>query len=106
MAEELWQEMNSKLKDRGSKFDSIHVQAWPTYDERYLEEAEVVIAVQVNGRMRETITVQSANCKLQSYVEALAKKSGKVGKFLEGRVIRKVIYVPGKILNFVVGEKV
>ncbi len=103
MTEELFQLFgNSKSGVQNSKFESIHVQKWPEFDEKYLQQDTVTIAVQVDGKVRETLEVQSSEVKDQKKVEELAKKSERVLKYLEGKEIRKVIYVPGKIINFVV----
>ena len=60
-----------------------------------------MIVVQVNGKVRDTMEVQSSKFKVKSYIEELARKSKRVGKYLEGKEIKKVVYVEGKIINFV-----
>jgi len=95
ITEELWQLINPSAK-------SIHLEEWPLYQSKYLVEDEVSIVVQINGKLRETIRVQSSKFKAQSTVEELAKASQNVQKYLEGKEIRKVIYVEGKLINFVV----
>ncbi|MEK7517394.1 MAG: class I tRNA ligase family protein [Patescibacteria group bacterium] len=82
---------------------SIHLQPWPTFDPKFLEEDEVTIVVQVNGKVRATLEVKSEKLKVKSYVEELARKSGKVKEYLEGKEIEKVVYVEGKVINFVTG---
>jgi leucyl-tRNA synthetase len=82
--------------------DSIHVQPWPVYDASLLAEDTVAIAVQVNGKLRETIQVQSAKCKVQSEVEEIAKASARVARYLGASTVQKVIFIPGKLVNFVV----
>ncbi|MCL5746848.1 MAG: leucine--tRNA ligase [Patescibacteria group bacterium] len=84
-----------------NNFKSIHLQPWPKFDPKYLVEEEVSIVVQVNGKVRDAIRVQSSEFKVQSNVEEIAKSSEKANKYLEGKKIIKVIYVEGKILNFV-----
>ena len=95
MTEELWHSVF--LSD-----NSIHEASWPEVDSKYLVEDEVSIAVQVNGKLRETIKVKSEDLKNKERVEELAKESDKVRKYLENINVIKVIYVEGKILNFVV----
>ncbi|MBU4098579.1 class I tRNA ligase family protein, partial [Patescibacteria group bacterium] len=107
LTEELWQNRRKiedvRLKKNINKiFSSIHLEAWPNFDSQFIQEDTVMIAVQVNGKMREMIKDQKSNIKDQKYVEEMAKKSGKVSKYLEGRKILKVIYVQGKVINFVV----
>jgi len=94
ITEELWERL-------GNKF-SIHQQKWPEYNPDLIEEDFVTIAVQVNGKLRDTIQVQNAKCKMQSEVEEIAKNSEKIKKYLEGKEIKKTIFVPGKLINFVI----
>ena len=86
-----------------TKSNSIHFQSWPVYDPKLLEENTVEIAIQVNGKLRDTIQVKSQKSKVKREVEADARKSARVAKYLEGKAIKKVIFVPGKLVNFVVG---
>ena len=72
---------------------------WPAIDVSALVEDETLIIVQVNGKLRAKITV-SADAQ-QDAVQALAMDDENVSKFTEGKTIRKVIYVPGKLLNIV-----
>ena len=95
MTEELWQGL---LKHT----DSVHIQAWPTFDEKNLVQHSFTLAVQVNGKVRDTLEVGSDKKDSQAEVEALARQSVKIQSHLEGKEVRKVIYVPGKIVNFVV----
>ncbi|MDO8658854.1 MAG: leucine--tRNA ligase [Candidatus Levybacteria bacterium] len=82
-------------------FKSIHRQSWPSFDPGLLVEKEVTIVVQVNGKVRDTVKVQKSNIKDQKWIEEEAKKSERVKKHLEGKSVKKVIYVEGKIINFV-----
>lgn len=72
---------------------------WPTFDEKALVEDEKLIVVQVNGKLRAKMTVAADASKEQ--VEELGLNDENVTKFTEGKTIRKVIYVPGKLLNIV-----
>jgi leucyl-tRNA synthetase len=94
MTEELW----SQLGEKGS----IHLQSWPLYDERLLSTDNLVIVVQVNGKMRDALRLSGIDSKDQVSIEAKAKESEKVKRYLDGKVIRKVIFVPGRAINFVV----
>jgi len=103
MTEELWFRLSQF--DQLVKLDqypSIHQVAWPKYNPKYLEEETVTIAVQVNGRLRDTFQVESSKCKVQSEIEEIARRSPKVQKYLDGQTVKKVIFVPGRLLNFVV----
>lgn len=95
MTEEIWQSL-------GGTSESIHLQQWPSYDIANLQRDTVTIAVSINGKVRDTLKVDSADVKEQDVVEAMARKSEKVIKHLEGKNIKNVIYVASKILNFVV----
>ncbi|MCC5852459.1 MAG: leucine--tRNA ligase, partial [Alkalimonas sp.] len=74
---------------------------WPQVDNSALVEDEKLIVVQVNGKVRAKLTV--AADASQEQVLAQAKADDNVQRYLEGVSIRKAIYVPGKLLNLVVG---
>ncbi|MFZ6034564.1 MAG: leucine--tRNA ligase [Patescibacteria group bacterium] len=93
MSEEIWSEIFKQTV-------SIHVSDWPKM-EAEIAAAEVVIPVQVMGKLRATIKVRSGQVKDQRAVEQLAVSEEKVKKYIEGKEYR-VIYVPGKILNIIV----
>ena len=93
MAEELWE----RLGEQPSVCDS----GWPEFDASLLIEDKVQIGFLVNGKPRgEGVVAKDAS---QEAVLEVAKADPKVHAHLEGKTIRKVIYVPGKILNLVVG---
>ena len=94
ISEELWQTLGHS--------DSVTVGNWPKLSEKYLEADTVTVAVTVNGKMRDTIVVQSAEGTVQSQVEVMARNSEKVKKYIDGVEVKKVIFVPGKVINFVV----
>lgn len=95
ITEEIWHLIDPNAK-------SIHLEKWPLYQSKYLVEEEVAIVIQINGKLRDTVQIQSAKIKSQDEVEGAAKKSAKIKKHLRGQTIHKVIYVEGKLLNFVV----
>lgn len=98
MTEELYQ----RTKQHSStSFVSIHKQSWPEFDNAYLVADNVTIVVQVNGKVRDNIVMQATESESQENVEAQARASEKVNKHLEGKSVKKIIYVPGKIVNFV-----
>jgi leucyl-tRNA synthetase len=96
ITEELWQTM-------GNNF-SIHTSAWPSYEAKFIQEDRVKIPVQVNGKHRGTLEVASETISDKELIEKMAKKDKGVAKFLEGKTVRQIIYVPGKVLNFVASE--
>ena len=74
---------------------------WPKFDPALLVESEIEIPVQVNGKLRDVIRVP-ANAD-NATVEAAAKASEKVQQFIAGKTIKKIIVVPKKLVNIVVG---
>lgn len=92
IAEELWQEL--------SHTDSVHQQAWPTYDEAALVLDEIELAIQINGKVRDKLTVPVDADRKQ--VEELALAQAKVQERVRGKTVHKVIVVPKKLVNIVV----
>lgn len=92
VGEEMWQKLGHD--------QSIAYEPWPSFDESKLVKNEVTIGVSINGKVRDSITLS----KTASQEEAmkLALSSEKVSKWTDGKTIRKIIYVPGRILNIVV----
>ncbi|MDH5164027.1 leucine--tRNA ligase [Heyndrickxia oleronia] len=91
IAEELW----SKLGHEGT----ITYEAWPSFDESKLVDAEVEIVVQLNGKVRSKMMVSSEISREQ--LEAFVMEDEKVKELIDGKTIRKVIAVPGKLVNIV-----
>ena len=79
---------------------SVQAAPWPVFDPALCEDARVEIAVQVVGKVRGRIEV--AKDAAEADVVAEAKAIPGVAAQLEGKTIQKVVYVPGKILNFIV----
>jgi leucyl-tRNA synthetase len=94
MAEEIWEQL-------GENF-SVHKEEWPKVSKAALIEYEATIVVQINGKVRDVLRVTVKASKDQKIIEQLALKSDKVKKYLEGKKIKRIIYVEGKVLNFVV----
>ena len=100
MTEELYQRLSFSAS---SSFESIHTSSWPEFDPGAVRQlADVVIAIQVNGKLRGTLRLRSGQAVTEEEVRSLAKKDANVSKQLEGKAVRKVVFVPGKILNFVI----
>ena len=78
---------------------SLSETAWPTYDPAALVRNEIEIVVQVNGKLRERLTVSKDAD--EEMVKSLALQSPKVLEHTDGKTIRKIIFVPGKLLNIV-----
>lgn len=94
ISEELWSQV-------GGKF-SIHQQPWPKFDPKLIKEEKITIVIQVNGKLRGQVEVKSQESKVKSQVEKLAEKEKNVAKYLKGKKIKKVVFVPGRLINFVV----
>jgi leucyl-tRNA synthetase len=92
LAEETWQLLGHK--------ESLAYEPWPVYDAALLTEALVDIPVQVNGKLRGKIQVPPKSD--QAAVEAAARKDPAIAAHLEGKTVVKVVFVPDRLLNFVV----
>lgn len=92
ITEEIWHECGFE--------GSVHAASWPTYEESALVVDEVEVAVQVNGKVRDKLTVSVSLSKEE--LEAAAKALPRVQEFTEGKTIVKVIVVPKKLINIVV----
>jgi leucyl-tRNA synthetase len=98
LAEELWARLHATF---GQAVPSLTYAPWPKFDPALLVEREIEIPVSVNGKMRDVIKVPvDAD---QATLEAAAKAAPKAQPFLEGKTIKKVIVVPKKMVNLVVG---
>ncbi|MFQ5473006.1 MAG: class I tRNA ligase family protein, partial [Dehalococcoidia bacterium] len=91
-AEELW--------ERTGRPYSIHQQSWPQFDEVLAAEDEVTLVVQVNGKVRDRIQVAADIA--EDVAKELAMASEAVKRHLSGKEPRRVIYVPGRLVNIVV----
>ena len=92
MAEELWQQTGREY--------SIHNQSWPQWDEALAKEEEITLVVQVNGKLRDRITVPASITEAEARQKAL--DSQRVKAHLEGKEVSDIIYVPGRLVNLVV----
>jgi leucyl-tRNA synthetase len=91
MAEELWERLGEK--------GLVSLASWPQHDEKLCIDATVGIAIQVNGKVRDEIQVPRDADK--ATLEKLALASEKAQKFMEGKPPKKVIVVPGRLVNIV-----
>ncbi len=92
LSEELWHELGNK--------ESISKSVWPKYDPKLIIEDTITIAVQINGKLRDTFDVPTE--MTEEEVKKLALSSEKVQKWLEGKEPKKVIYVKGKLVSIVI----
>lgn len=80
---------------------AISAQNWPTFNPKLIEEDVIAIAVQVNGKLRGEITVnRDAD---EASVKASALQEPKIQKHIDGKQIKKVVYIQGRLLNLIVG---
>ena len=91
LGEELW----SLYSD-----ESVFLESWPTYDEKYLVKNTLNLAIQVNGKLRASIEVDKNISKEE--VLKLSKNNENVSKFIANKEIIREIYVPNKIVNIVI----
>ena len=93
LGEELWQRLGGK--------QTLAYEPWPSFDAALVTDDVVEIGVQVNGKVRGTITI--ARDADEASARALAMSDPKVASHVEGKTVKKVVYVAGRILNFIVG---
>ena len=91
-AEEIWQRLGND--------NSITYEQWPDYDEELAKENIISIAIQVNGKLRANIEID-ANTE-EGDVLQLAKENDRIDNYIGGKELIKEIYVPGRLINFVV----
>ena len=91
IAEEIWEKTGRDY--------SIHTQLWPEVDEAATKEEEIILIVQVNGKLRDRLVLPADISEADAKAAALASEN--VIAFLEGKAPRKVIYVPGRLVNIV-----
>lgn len=94
MAEEIWVEI------LGEKF-SVHNQPWPSYDPEFLKVEEVEMIVQVDGKLRATLTIGNEDSTDKAKVEEKAMAEAKIKSWIEGKKVKNTVFVPGKLINFV-----
>ena len=95
LAEELWE----RLGHDGGIFDGAN---WPAFDEAKTRETSVKLAIQVNGKLRATVEGRAGLD--QEAAEAAARSDENVARYLDGATLKRVIYIPNRLLNFVVEQ--
>ena len=102
ITEELWRQLGpaSTKSSAGKHQDSIHDEKWPKYDSELIKEEMITLIIQVNGRVRDKIEVE-VNISEEKAKE-LVISSKKVQKWISGKEIKKVIFVPRKLINIVI----
>jgi leucyl-tRNA synthetase len=96
IASELWQLLGGEI--------DVHSTTWPVLDPDALVEDEVTIVVQVNGKKRSELRVPVAVSQDKEEMEKFALDQEAVQRHIDGKTVRKIIVVPGKLVNIVVGD--
>ena len=94
IADELWSQVAPQTEN-----ESVHQQAWPIVDAEALVADEITLVIQIMGKTRGTLQVPAGSDK--AALEDYARQSEIAQKYLDGKEIKKVIVVPGKLVNFV-----
>lgn len=92
MTEEIWSELENKT--------SIHLETWPQYDKNKVLESSFTIPVQVNGKVRSTLTIAANSSEEEVKIAALEEEN--VKKWIGNEEIKKTIYVQNRVINFLV----
>ncbi len=92
ITEELWHQLGHE--------DSIHNQVWPKYDSKLVKEETITLIVQINGKVRDKIEVEADISEEKA--KKLTLEREKVKKWIEGKETKKIVFVPGKLINIVV----
>jgi len=92
ISEEIWHQLAHKK--------SIFKESWPKYNSRLIKKEIITLIIQVNGKVREKIEVKADISSKEA--EKLVLKSKKMQKWIEDKKIKKIIFVPGKLINIVV----
>ncbi len=99
LAEELWSKLHASRLTHDAQ--DLSYAPWPKFDPALLVESTLQIPVQVNGKLRDVITIPASAS--QAELEAAANASEKVKPFIDGKTVKKIIVVPNKLVNIVAG---
>jgi leucyl-tRNA synthetase len=104
-AEEMWSLMVEKHEGTSlSGYRSVHLESWPKVDEKYLVEDKVSLPVAINGKVRDQLTISREEINNKDGIIAKAKELGQIKRWIGEDKIAKEIYVPNKMVNFVVEQ--
>ena len=92
LIEELWEKSGHK--------NSIFLETWPKYDPKLIEEQIITFIIQVNGRVRGKIEIEAGITEEKAKKLALSEE--KIKEWVEGKEIKKIIFVPNKLINIVI----
>jgi len=92
LTEEIWRNHFKK--------SSIHKESWPRYSKRLVKEKAIILILQINGKVRDRIEVESGIS--EKGAKKLALSSEKIQKWIKGKEIKRIVFVPEKLINIVV----
>ncbi len=95
LTEEIWRNVLGNKK-------SIHLESWPKYNPKLIEEEKFEMIVQVNGKVRDRVSAPSGIS--QKEAENIALSSEKIKKLIAGLKIKKIIFVPNRLINIVISQ--
>jgi leucyl-tRNA synthetase len=99
-APHLAEELHAKLRRPHAEEGTIAYESWPKYDPALLVEDTLEMPVQINGKLRDKIVVAAKATAAE--IESAARGAEKIGPLIEGKTVKKVIVVPGRLVNIVV----
>ena len=92
--------MGAAAAARGEKWTSIHTQRWPDYSPDLVAESEIELPVQVNGKLRDLLTVAAGLSEVE--IEQIALSRDKIRTSIGAAEIARIVHVPGRLVNIVV----
>lgn len=102
LAEEIYHSLTPSAKDLK---ESVHTESWPKYQPELLHRSQVTIIVQINGKLRGQLEIPSTEVDNQDLIVQSALAQPAIAKWLHQQHVVKTIYVAGKVLNLVVGQR-
>jgi leucyl-tRNA synthetase len=96
ISEELW---SRRLASAGAEWQSVHIQPWPRHDETLIAEAQVDLPVQINGKLRDVVSIPAGLSEVE--IEQIVMARDKVRVNLEGLEIVRIIQIPNRLVNVV-----
>ena len=93
ITEELWKLVN--------KNQSLFMQKWPSADKQLLKNKKLIIAIQINGKLKNTIEIDQENVSNKEMQESKALNLDNIKRSLQDKAPKKIIVIPGKVVNIV-----
>lgn len=94
LTEELWEKLGGKK--------SIHLQNWPSYSSKNIQGETAEIIIQINGKVRDLMVLSAREANEEKTVAEKAKGQEKVKKYLQGKTVKKTVFIPRRLINFVI----